>query len=129
MLLQPQHFQQQERYRDHFIHTRITAMSPFGWGFVSLELDTAALATGTLALSRAVGIFPDGTPFDMPAVDPLPEPMELPADLRDERIFLALPLRRPGTQETNVESEDSLVRHHVAPAQEVIERERSGAPR
>ena len=114
MLLQPQHFQQQERYRDHFIHTRITAMSPFGWGFVSLELDTAALATGTLALSRAVGIFPDGTPFDMPAVDPLPEPMELPADLRDERIFLALPLRRPGTQETNVESEDSLVRHHVA---------------
>ena len=116
MLLEPQHFQQHERYRDHFIHTRITALSPCGWGFVSLELDAAALTIGNLALSRATGIFPDGTPFDMPAVDPLPEPVELPADLRNERIFLALPLRRPGTMETNIEREHPLMRHRVAEA-------------
>ena len=48
MLLEPQHFQQHERYRDHFIHTRITALSPCGWGFVSLELDAAALTIGNL---------------------------------------------------------------------------------
>ena len=113
MLLQPQHLQQHERHSDHVRHTAQRACTPYGWGFMQLEIDTAALALGKLALLRAIGIFADGTVFDMPAVDPLPPPLEIPTNLRDETILLALPLRRPGAREADVEGFDELVRHRV----------------
>jgi type VI secretion system protein ImpJ len=78
MLLQPQHLQQSERNADHVRHVAMRATVAWAWGFSELEIDTAALELGKLALVRAVGVFGDGTVFDMPAVDPLPEPLELP---------------------------------------------------
>ena len=72
MLLQPQHLQQQERHGDHVRHVTMRSTTPYAWGFSELEIDAAALALGKVALVRAVGVFADGTVFDMPAVDPLP---------------------------------------------------------
>lgn len=113
MLLQPQHMQQQERHGDHMRHLALRATAPFAWGFVELELDAAALALGKVALVRATGLFADGTPFDMPGTDPLPEPIDVAADMREEDIVLALPLRRAGAREADVEAFDDLVRHRV----------------
>ncbi len=113
MLLQPQHLQQNDRYLDHTRHRLLQSTTPYAWGFAELELDHAALALGKVALIKAVGVFGDGTVFDMPAVDPLPAPIEIPAGLRDESIVLSLPLRRPGARETDVEADDPLVRHHA----------------
>ena len=113
MLLQPQHLQQSERSLDHARHLSLRATAPWAWGFAELEIDAAALALGKLALVRAVGLFGDGTAFDMPAVDPLPEPLELPATQRDVRVVLALPLRRPGAREADAEEFEPLVRHRV----------------
>jgi type VI secretion system protein ImpJ len=113
MLLQPQHMQQQERYSDYVHHLALRSTSPFAWGFLELEIDQAALTLGKLALVRAIGIFPDGTPFDMPAIDPLPEPIDIPTAMRDEDVVLALPLRRAGAREADVESFEDLVRHRV----------------
>lgn len=113
MLLQPQHLQQSERSLDHVRHVCLRSTVPWAWGFAELELDEAALKLGKLALVRAVGVFGDGTVFDMPAVDPLPEPLDVPATLRDQRVMLALPLRRPGAREADVEASDPLVRHRV----------------
>ena len=67
MLLQPQHLQQSERHADHARHLLLRSTRPHAWGFAELEIDSAALALGKLALTRAVGVFGDGTPFDMPA--------------------------------------------------------------
>jgi len=113
MLLQPQHFQQNERWLEHALQRRFVALSPCGWGFAEIEIDTAALLLGKLALTRAVGVFPDGTTFDMPAIDPLPEPLDLPPDARDEAVVMSLPMRRPGARESNTEGDEPLVRYDV----------------
>ena len=113
MLLQPQHLQQNDRHLDHVRHRLLQSTIPYAWGFAELELDQAALALGKIALVKAIGVFGDGTVFDMPSVDPLPPPIDIPPGLRDETIVLALPLRRPGARETDVEAEDPLVRHQV----------------
>ena len=113
MLLQPQHLQQQERHGDHVRHVTMRSTTPYAWGFSELEIDSAALALGKVALVRAVGVFADGTVFDMPAVDPLPAPFDVPAGMRDEVIVLALPVRRAGAREADPEAFEDLVRHRV----------------
>ena len=113
MLLQPQHLQQSERHADHARHLLLRSTTPYAWGFAELEIDQAALSLGKLALVRAVGVFGDGTVFDMPAVDPLPEPIDIPATMRDEAVVLALPLRRAGAREADAEAYEDLVRHRV----------------
>ena len=113
MLLQPQHLQQSERHADHSRHHLLRSTRCYAWGFTEIEIDPTALALGKIALLRAVGVFGDGTPFDMPAVDPLPEPLDIGATVRGETIVLALPLRRPGARESNAEGDDDLVRHRV----------------
>jgi type VI secretion system protein ImpJ len=94
MLLQPQHLQQSERHGDHARHVLLRSTTPYAWGFSEIEIDQAALTLGKLALVRAVGVFSDGTVFDMPAVDPLPDAVTIPPDMREEAIVLALPPRR-----------------------------------
>jgi type VI secretion system protein ImpJ len=113
MLLQPQHLQQSERHADHARHVLLRTTTPYAWGFAELEIDAAALTLGKVALVRAVGVFGDGTVFDMPAVDPLPEPIESPANMREEAVVLALPLRRAGAREADAEGFEDLVRHRV----------------
>lgn len=117
MLLQPQHLQQSERHADHARHLLLRSTTPYAWGFAELELDAAALTLGKLALVRAVGVFGDGTLFDMPAVDPLPEPIDVPPNLRDEAIVLALPVARAGAREADAEQYEDLVRHRVLEAE------------
>ncbi|MDR1968706.1 MAG: type VI secretion system baseplate subunit TssK [Burkholderiaceae bacterium] len=118
MLLQPQHLQQSERHADHVRHLLLRATMPCGWGFAEIEIDTAALALGRLSLVSATGVFGDGTVFEMPAVDPLPEPVEVPPDAHDVLFTLALPLRRAGAREADAEGDadaqgDALIRHRV----------------
>ena len=113
MLLQPQHLQQSERHVDHARHVLLRTTTPYAWGFSEIEIDQAALALGKLALVRAVGVFADGTVFDMPGVDPLPDAVLIPAEMREEAIVLALPLRRAGAREADVDAFEDLVRHRV----------------
>ncbi|WP_213958132.1 type VI secretion system baseplate subunit TssK [Variovorax sp. dw_954] len=113
MLLQPQHLQQSERHADHARHLLLRTTTPYAWGFAELEIDAAALTLGKLALVRAVGVFGDGTVFDMPAIDPLPEPIDIAPTMREEAVVLALPLRRSGAREADAEGYEDLVRHRV----------------
>ena len=104
MFLRTQHFQQFERYLDRASGSSARWLSPLGWGFAQLELDAALLSTGTLALSRAAGILPDGTVFDAPDVDDHPRPLAVPGDLRNSVIHLALPIRRVGAYDARLEA-------------------------
>ena len=117
MLLQPQHLQQSERHEDHARHVLLRATTPYAWGFADIEIDQAALALGKIALVRAIGVLPDGTVFDMPAVDPLPEAIDIAPEMRDEAVVLALPMRRAGAREADVEVYEDLVRHKVMEAE------------
>src|SRR5688572_4914172 len=93
LFLEPQHFQQQDRYLERYIHERCGALRKFGWGFSELELELSLLAEGKLALRHAAGVFPDGTPFRMPSDDPLPAPVVIDDSLRKRVVHLCLPVR------------------------------------
>ncbi|GGY36754.1 type VI secretion system baseplate subunit TssK [Pseudoduganella albidiflava] len=101
MFLQPQHFQQHDRYLERLIEARARPTLPYGWGFTRLELDETALALGKVALASASGLFPDGTPFDFPFTHPAPAPLDIPADARDQPVVLAVPLCRRGGRESD----------------------------
>lgn len=76
-LLSPQHLQLQDRYIEEALQFRLDTLSFLPWGFLELRLDQEALAAGTLALSSASGILPDGLMFDVPGADEAPEPKPL----------------------------------------------------
>jgi type VI secretion system protein ImpJ len=57
------------------------------------------LSIGKLGVRRAAGVFPDGTPLRMPDDDPLPEAIDIGASVRDEIVYLAMPVRRAGSME------------------------------
>ena len=111
--LQPQHFQQHDRHLEGQLEHRARALRAHGYGFLEIALDESLLELGKLALRSARGVLPDGTPFDCPARDPLPPPIDVPATLRDSIVTLALPVRRPGVDEADLggAGADSLARY------------------
>jgi type VI secretion system protein ImpJ len=114
LFLQPQHFQQQDRYFEQYIETRVRSLVSYAWGFTEIEIERDFLKIGKIGFRRLVGVFPDGTPFRMPDDDPLPPPLDIGADARDQRLFLALPLRRAGELESaRGPITDELVRQEV----------------
>jgi type VI secretion system protein ImpJ len=96
LFLRPQHFQQQERFLLGWVEERCRVMRPYNWGFTNLTVDAESLVLGKLVILSCQGVFPDGTPFDAPNNTPPPPPLDVPDDMKDCRIYLGLPLRRPG---------------------------------
>ncbi|WP_109477186.1 type VI secretion system baseplate subunit TssK [Paraburkholderia sp. C35] len=114
MFLQPQHLQQHDRYLQTQLETRAAGLRPYSWGLTALEIDEQLLKLGKVALLSCAGVMPDGTPFNLPADDDLPEPLDIPEGTRSTLVALALPVRRPGIAETgNEASEENFARHRV----------------
>ncbi len=107
MFLQPHHFQQETRYLERLVDARMRCATPFAWGHADLQVDDGLLALGKLGLMRASGVLPDGTPFAMPQLDPLPAPLAIADDVKAELIYLALPLQREGLDEVSFEAAGS----------------------
>jgi type VI secretion system protein ImpJ len=115
LFLQPQHFQQQDRYLERYVEARCQSLVPHGWGFSELAIDTDLLSLGKFGVRRAAGVFPDGTPFRMPDDDPLPDAIDVGPQVRDQIVHLALPLRRgdlPDVDRTHTGA-DGLSRYSV----------------
>src|SRR5262245_43564771 len=112
LFLQPQHFQQQDRYLERYVESRCQSLIPYSWGFTEIEIERDFLRIGKFGLRRASGVFPDGTPMQMPADDPLPEPIEISTQTRDQIIYLAVPLRRADSVDVDRGGNgDELARH------------------
>ena len=107
VFLSPQHLQAQDRFFEESLHFQVEALAFRGWGFSTLQLDGTALSEGSLAVTRASGIFPDGLVVDIPGSDALPRSRTLDECFRDGRtrcaFYLAVPQHRPGG--INVRSE------------------------
>jgi type VI secretion system protein ImpJ len=101
MFLQPHHFQQEARHVSRLVDARARCLSPYAWGFSELVLDEALLALGRVGIARAEGVLPDGTPFSIPQLDMPPAPLTIGDDVRNELVYLALPLRREGVTEVD----------------------------
>lgn len=99
MFLRTQHFQQQDRWIEHLVRSRVQAMRPHPWGLVDYALDRDLLGTGRFALQSAFGVFEDGTPFLIPGEASHPPPLDVPDSARNTLVFLALPIRQAGAVE------------------------------
>jgi len=115
MFLNPQHFQQQERYFERYIDGKCSAYGGYGWGVHSFEIDQQLLTLGKISIVHAKGVFPDGTPFDFPDIDDAPPVFELPELTHDQVIYLAVPVKRAGAVDVlSEESPQGLARYYMA---------------
>ncbi|GAB0115775.1 type VI secretion system baseplate subunit TssK [Acidisoma sp. C75] len=99
MFLRAQHFQQQDRWAEAQLRASITSLRTHPWGVTTLAIARDLLNAGRFALESASGLFEDGTPFAIPGEADLPPPLEIGEAVRNERVYLAVPVRRPGMQE------------------------------
>ena len=104
LFLRPQHFQQMERSLELLVQARTKGALAQAWGFSELVLDEEALKIGRVSIKQAVGVLPDGTPFSIPQEVPAPPPLEVPNDLKDALVYLALPIFRAGMPEFAVDA-------------------------
>jgi len=111
MFLRPQHFQQQDRYHESLIEARTRPLRAYFWGFHELEIDSALLKLGKLAVNRCRCIFPDGSPVNIPEYEVKLEILEVEKGLAMQVVHLALPVKRQGAPDTQLEDDaQALVR-------------------
>lgn len=111
MFLMPHHFQQESRHAEYLLDMRVKAAGPYAWGYFDLAIDEGLLATGQVGISRAQGVLPDGTPFSIPQHDQQPAPLEIPADLRNEIIYLAIPRAGAGLTQVAMHADGDATFH------------------
>ncbi|CZF78290.1 hypothetical protein GCE9029_00749 [Grimontia celer] len=92
MFLSPQHFQQQERYLEHFTKSYCGQIAPENYGLSQLELDASMPKIGKVGVKSAKGIFPDGTPFELTQGLVI----DVPKGTLNKRVYLAIPVYRTG---------------------------------
>jgi type VI secretion system protein ImpJ len=107
LFLRPQHFQQQERSLHASIEQKTQQLNVFPWGFTYIELDESALSLGVVQINKASGILPDGTCFSIPDKDSAPQPFAVSSLLKEQTVFLAIPLERPGVPSVSLEVESN----------------------
>ncbi len=99
MFLRPQHFQQQDRFFEALLEGRAAPLRPHAWGVTELALNEDLLAVGKFGLRRLAAVMPDGAVVRAPGDMDLPEPVDVPADVRNQIVCLALAPRQPGAVE------------------------------
>ncbi len=92
----PQHLQQSDRYHEALVHARVNAVVPYDWGVLEVQFDDRALTSGQVRVTKAKGVFPDGSPFFVgeggeDQVEARPLEGAFPAALDALDVFLALP--------------------------------------
>jgi type VI secretion system protein ImpJ len=96
MFLQPQHFQQAERYMVNNINAAIGNQFPYAFGITEFDVDRDAIANGLISLTRCAGRLPDGVVFDIPKEDQPPAARSFVEHFTHEQqgldVYLGLPL-------------------------------------
>lgn len=112
MFLRPQHFQQLDRCFEHLVREALLVQGPFAWGLTSLDIDRGLLETGHLAVMKARGVLPDGTPFRIPEDQDPPAAMAVPRDVRDQVMVLAAPLDQEPAAAAEIGSAAGLLKRY-----------------
>ncbi|MDH5408060.1 MAG: type VI secretion system baseplate subunit TssK [Gammaproteobacteria bacterium] len=119
MFLNPQHFQQQERYLERYIDGKCSAFGAYGWGLHNLEIDMQLLKLGKISVASARGVFPDGTPFSFPDQDEAPPVLEVPENTHNCIVYLAIPVRRPGAVDVLSERDSQGLARYYSMEQDI----------
>ena len=98
LFLRPHHFQQLERYIESLLDARLVREGNAQNGFLKLQIDQSLLLQGKIHIASSAGLFPDGTPFELPSDACLLTPFEVPESARDQVVYLSAVLRRAGSK-------------------------------
>jgi len=101
MHLAQHHFQSQSRYFEESIRFALSELFFKPYGLAAAAFDPDALLNGTVSITHARGVMPDGTPFQFPEHDEPPPPIDitslfLPTE-HEQTVVLAIPPHRPGS--------------------------------
>src|SRR4051812_27487883 len=113
LFLRPHHFQQNDRYVEHFVESRVHQITPYPWGFSDMEIDRDLAQQNKFGLRRAAGVLPDGTPFNIPADSPLPPPVIVPESAAGHFIWLVMPEEAANTREVDSPDAESASRYII----------------
>jgi type VI secretion system protein ImpJ len=114
MHLAQQHFQAQAEYFEESTAFALSSLFDVPYGLIACELQPEALLNGTVSVTHARGLMPDGLPFSFPD-DPPPEPLEI-RDLfsptrESHLVLLAIPAYRPGQANCALNGDSGDVRY------------------
>jgi type VI secretion system protein ImpJ len=110
LFLRPHHLQQNDRYLEHLVESRVSHTTPYPWGFHAVEIDRDLAQQNKFGLRRAAGVLPDGTPFDLPADSPLPAPVAVPENAAGLYVWLLMPQTEPNMREVDADGAESASR-------------------
>jgi type VI secretion system protein ImpJ len=120
LFLRPHHLQQADRYLENAIESRTRYVTPYPWGFASLEIDLDLAHQGKFALRRASGVLPDGGLFDFPGGAPAPAPIDVPEAASGQVIWLTAPARSENAREVGPLASEGATRFVIG-AETVID--------
>lgn len=98
LFLRPHHFQQLERYFESLLDARLSGTVASQGGFLKVQIDQARLVQGKVHIASAMGRFPDGTPFELPADTCVLDPFDVPEGTRDQTLYLSALTQRGGSK-------------------------------
>lgn len=119
MFLNPQHFQQQERYLENYVDGKCAALGAYSWGVHEFEIDQQLLTLGKVSVIKGKGVFADGTPFNFPDVDDPPAVFEVPENIHNSILYLCVPVKRQGAVDVITDETSQSLARYVANDQEV----------
>jgi type VI secretion system protein ImpJ len=100
MLLTPQHFQQADNYQEELVNSRLSAMTPYEWGVIDLQINRESIANGVFEIVRCRAVMPDGLTVNVPETDPAPDPRPIETNFAQGTdkldVHLAVPAKRIG---------------------------------
>ncbi|WP_426197223.1 type VI secretion system baseplate subunit TssK [Massilia sp. DWR3-1-1] len=125
LTLSQQHFQLQDSYHEARLHTVASAMNSHYWGVRAVQWSLDGLGHDRLSLEAISLIFPDGTTYDAPGADLLPDAFDLarlPPETHSVTFHVTLAAVKP--HGGNVLREGRYVRHNA----EVLDLYSEGLP-
>ncbi|MCA9689002.1 MAG: type VI secretion system baseplate subunit TssK [Nannocystaceae bacterium] len=101
MFMAPQHLQQLDAYHDGALAARMAAATPYPWGVLGVEIDTAALGNGELRVLQFSGVMPDGLAVSISADEPHGPPPRVfvdrfPPTQQSLDVYLSVPRPHEG---------------------------------
>ena len=120
LFLRPHHLQQADRYLENALESRVRHVTPYPWGFATLELDRDLSQQSKFALRKAAGVMPDGSLFDFPADSPAPAPIEAPETAAGQLVWLSMPAKANNSREVSHDKADNAARF-VAGSETIID--------
>lgn len=120
MLLRPQHFQHNDRYYDNQMKMRTQLLGSYSWGFLSIEIDVQFLNMGKVVISKAAGVLPDGSLFDLGG-NSEPLTLEVPPNTGVCDVYLALPLVTGNHVESRTAAQTDVFARYIAYERDVVD--------